>query len=231
LVLILRSECSRPTALTPEAVSSYGGNFNAGRLQPSSLIFRRAWRHARQRITEVGCRVPNAHLEACRSKLHEEAQTRIARAGGGRWRRKDLESVVRADEGYLASAPELEHYVHPTNWSDLRATMARDLAAIIIGQSGTGKALATSMLCDELRKEVNGSAPERQWDRHLLSSARRGGMMRTLERHRQTVRQTQRQLIDLLVSDPRRDMGRGGSSSHRRPLDFGRRHHADPAKP
>ena len=95
-----------------------------------------AWRHARQRITEVGCRVPNAHLEACRSKLHEEAQTRIARAGGGRWRRKDLEAVVRADEGYLASAPELEHYVHPTNWSDLRATMARDLAAIIIGQSG-----------------------------------------------------------------------------------------------
>ena len=85
------------------------------------------------RLLAEGCRVPNARLDACRTKLREEARARIARAGGGRWRRKDLEAVIRAHEGYLASSPELEHFVHPTNWKDLRAAMARDGAAIIIG--------------------------------------------------------------------------------------------------
>lgn len=110
------------------------------------------------RLLTEGCRVPNAQLEACRSKLREDARARIARAGGGRWRREEIEAVIRAHEGYLASAPELDHYVHPTNWSDLRAAMTDNSAAIIIGTSGTGKTLATKMLYDELRKEIRGLA-------------------------------------------------------------------------
>ena len=106
-------------------------------------------------LTE-GCRVPNARLYTCRTKLREDARARIASAGGGRWRREELEGVIRAHEGYLASAPELEHYVHPNNWRDLRVAMANRSAAIIIGQSGTGKTLATKMLYDELRKEMPG---------------------------------------------------------------------------
>jgi hypothetical protein len=93
------------------------------------------------RLLSKGCRVRNARLAACRSKLRYEARSRLARAGGGRW---------------LASAPELEHYVHPNNWGDLRAAMARESAAVIIGQSGTGKTLATKMLYDELRKVTPG---------------------------------------------------------------------------
>jgi len=108
------------------------------------------------RLLSEGCRVPNARLAACRSKLREEARSRIARAGGGRWRRQDIETIIREHEGYLASAPELEHYVHPNNWGDLRGTMAKESAAIIIGQSGTGKTLATKMLYDELRKVTPG---------------------------------------------------------------------------
>src|SRR5205085_2541584 len=103
-----------------------------------------------------GCRVPNARLHACRTKLREDARARIAGAGGGRWRREELEAVIRMYEGYLASAPELEHYVWPNNWRSLRAAMAKRSAAIIIGQSGTGKTLATKMLYDELRKEMHG---------------------------------------------------------------------------
>ncbi|MDH2345481.1 hypothetical protein [Bradyrhizobium sp. SSUT77] len=108
------------------------------------------------RLLSEGCRVPNARLASCRSKLREEARSRIARAGGGRWRRQDIERIVRDHEGYLANAPELEHYVHPNNWGDLRGTMAKESAAIIIGQSGTGKTLATKMLYDELRKVTPG---------------------------------------------------------------------------
>lgn len=108
------------------------------------------------RLLTEGCRVPNARLDACRTTLREDARARIARAGGGRWRREELEAVIREHEGYLASAPELEHYVHPNNWGDLRAALANRSAAIIIGQSGTGKTLATKMLYDELRKEIHG---------------------------------------------------------------------------
>lgn len=108
------------------------------------------------RLLTEGCRVPNALLDTCWIKLREEARMRIARAGDGRWRREELEVVIRGHEGYLASSPELEHYVHPNNWGALRAAMARDSAAVIIGQSGTGKTLATKMLYDELRKEIVG---------------------------------------------------------------------------
>jgi hypothetical protein len=108
------------------------------------------------RLLTEGCRVPNARLDVCRTKLREDARTRIAGAGGGRWTREELQEVIRLHEGYLASAPELEHYVHPNNWGDLRAAIAMRSAAIIIGQSGTGKTLATKMLYDELRKEMPG---------------------------------------------------------------------------
>lgn len=102
------------------------------------------------RLLTEGCRVPNSRLHACRTRLREDARARIAGAGAGRWRRSEIEAVIREHEGYLASAPELEHYVHPNNWSDLRAAMAKESGAIIIGQSGTGKTLATKKLYEEL---------------------------------------------------------------------------------
>jgi len=108
------------------------------------------------RLLTVGCRVPASRTEQCLAKLRQEARARILGAAGGRWTRPDLEDVIRAHEGYLASAPELEHYVHPTNWDDLKAAMRKDSAAFIIGQSGTGKTLATKMLYQELRDEFPG---------------------------------------------------------------------------
>lgn len=101
-------------------------------------------------------RVPNAKLDDCRKALREQARIRIGGAGGGRWTRGQLEQVVRRHDGYIASSPELDHYVHPTNWDELRAAMGERHAALIIGQSGTGKTMATRKLYDELRKEVPG---------------------------------------------------------------------------
>jgi hypothetical protein len=103
-------------------------------------------------------RVPNAKLEDCRKALREQARVRIGGAGGGRWMRTQLEQVIRRHDGYIASSPELDHYVHPTNWGDLRAAMGERHAAIIIGQSGTGKTMATRKLYDDLRQEIPGLA-------------------------------------------------------------------------
>lgn len=101
-------------------------------------------------------RVPNARLEVCRRKLRDEARARMGGAGGGRWTRAELEEVIRAHDGYIASSPELEHYIKPTNWVEIKASMLERNAALIIGQSGTGKTMATLKLYDELRKEIPG---------------------------------------------------------------------------
>ena len=61
--------------------------------------------------------------------------------------------MIRKHGGYLASTPELELYVKPTNWDQLRHAIRDNHGAVIIGPSGTGKTLATRMLYEELRSE------------------------------------------------------------------------------
>lgn len=103
-------------------------------------------------------RIPRSKLDKCRQALREQARARIGGAGGGRWTRSQLEQVIRRHDGYIASSPELDHYVAPTNWGELRTAISDKYAAIVIGQSGTGKTMATRKLYEELRKEVPGLA-------------------------------------------------------------------------
>lgn len=109
-----------------------------------------------KRLLTDSFRVPNARCVKCIEKLRQEARVRIRGAGGGRWSRGQLEQVIKAHDGYVASSPELEHYVHPTNWQELRSKMRGHFAALIIGQSGTGKTMATRKLFDELSAEIPG---------------------------------------------------------------------------
>jgi len=109
-----------------------------------------------KRLLTESFRVPNSRWQECRLALREEARIRINRGGSGRWMREDLEQVIRRHEGYIASSPELEYYVHPTNWEDLKAAIKGRHAALIIGQSGTGKTTATRKLYEELRQEIPG---------------------------------------------------------------------------
>ena len=102
------------------------------------------------------CRVPNVSLDDCKKKLRDDAHARVRGAGGGRWRRADIERVIYDHGGYIASDPDLKGYVYPTNWADVRAKISERSAAILIGKSGTGKTLATKMLFDELRKDHAG---------------------------------------------------------------------------
>lgn len=101
--------------------------------------------------------IPNARWIECLLTLREEARLRIRRVGEGRWRREELAHIIRSHDGYLASSPQLENYVQPRNWHDLIDAMrAPKYAAIIVGQSGTGKTLTTSKLYEELRRGIPG---------------------------------------------------------------------------
>lgn len=101
--------------------------------------------------------VPNSRWVECLQVLRSEARLRVLRVGEGRWQKDELAYVIRSHDGYLASSPQLEDYVYPRNWQVLRDAMASpNYAAIIIGQSGTGKTLATSKIYEELRRENPG---------------------------------------------------------------------------
>jgi hypothetical protein len=109
-----------------------------------------------KRLLVDAFRVPNALWENCLKALREEARIRMKGIAEGVWCREDLEHVIRQHEGYLASSPEIENYVKPTNWPDLLQAMRDKHAALIIGQSGTGKTLATEVLYQDLRREIPG---------------------------------------------------------------------------
>lgn len=109
-----------------------------------------------KRLVTERFRVPNARWVGCRHALREEARARIGGAGGGRWTRAQLEQLIRSHDGYIASSPELEQYVHPTNWECLLSAMRSRSGALIIGQSGTGKTMATRQLYEELRERIPG---------------------------------------------------------------------------
>ena len=108
------------------------------------------------RLLTEGCSVPGARLAACKERLRQDARARIRNAGNGKWMRAELEAVIRDHDGYLASSPELDHFIHPLNWSELRGAMKDESAAIIVGQSGTGKTLSTLKLYEELRAVMPG---------------------------------------------------------------------------
>lgn len=103
-------------------------------------------------------RVPMARLAQCMDNFRQEARVRIRGAGGGRWTRDELERVIREHDGYIASSPELDRYVHPTNWQELRSRMRERSAALIVGQSGSGKTMATRKLFEELAADIPGLA-------------------------------------------------------------------------
>ncbi|POE08560.1 hypothetical protein BV921_15130 [Pectobacterium odoriferum] len=101
--------------------------------------------------------VPNSRWIECLQALRCEAKLRIRGAGGGRWCREELVPIIRNHDGYMASSPQLDNYVHPRNWQELRNAMGvPNYAALIVGQSGTGKTLATSKIYEELRRENPG---------------------------------------------------------------------------
>ncbi|HEY0286941.1 MAG TPA: hypothetical protein VGC62_08020 [Pseudomonas sp.] len=125
-----------------------------------------------ERLLVVRFGVPNSRWLDCLKALRSEANLRIRRAGEGLWRREELAHVIKKHDGYLAGSPKLDSYVLPKNWNAIRDAVATPrYGAIIVGQSGTGKTLATEKLYEDLRREIPGLArvrirkgPHEFWD-------------------------------------------------------------------
>ena len=96
-------------------------------------------------------RVPQNRKAACRARLREEALRRMRGTSPGVWTREDLLSVIRGCDGSLASAPELESFVPPANYQDLKDLLQRRNALVITGPSGTGKTRTAQALVDQAR--------------------------------------------------------------------------------
>ena len=97
-------------------------------------------------------RVPQSQQADCLEQLRKEALKRMRGANPGVWTREDLLSVVRSYGGYLASAPQLESFVEPANYKDLRDLLQSLNAVVITGPSGTGKTLTALALVNQAQQ-------------------------------------------------------------------------------
>ncbi len=95
--------------------------------------------------------VPAESLEACRTALREDASRRMRGHASGTWTREDLIGVITRFGGAMASAPDLEEFVPPSNFPAMRAALEAHGAVVIAGPSGSGKTWAALKLCDEAR--------------------------------------------------------------------------------
>ncbi|MBO9873525.1 MULTISPECIES: hypothetical protein [Xanthomonas] len=145
-------------ASTPELIRKELPTGGAGRVAVIDNVDReRLDARIRELLTDA-FRVPNARWRQCHLDLREQARQRICGVAGGRWHRADLEAVIRAHQGYIASSPELDDYVYPSQWRQLVTAMAERYAVLIVGQSGTGKTMAARRLYETLRETTPGLA-------------------------------------------------------------------------
>jgi hypothetical protein len=113
------------------------------------------WGRIKDRLTDR-FRVPQAHLEACRKELQDEALQRMRGAGHGHWTRADIDRVIVKHGGFSGQAAALEGYVPPKNFEALRQILAKEHAIILTGPSGTGKTRTAQALIAKLRDDVKG---------------------------------------------------------------------------
>ncbi|WP_163233879.1 hypothetical protein [Caulobacter rhizosphaerae] len=93
--------------------------------------------------------VPAAQLEACRTRLREDARRRMRGRAAGAWTREELVDTIKQFGGMLASAPNLDAFVPPSNFPQMRAALEAHGAVVITGPSGSGKTWAAMKLCEE----------------------------------------------------------------------------------
>ncbi|MCW1924039.1 ATP-binding protein [Luteolibacter arcticus] len=96
-------------------------------------------------------RVPTSKIANCNAKLEQEALARIKGAGGGIWTRADVINIVSNHDGYDGVSRDLQAFVPPTNWEELKQLMGAKNAVVITGPSGTGKTTTAKALIATLR--------------------------------------------------------------------------------
>ncbi len=104
------------------------------------------------RILDDVLRVPRPRHPGCLTDLRNEARSRMRGAAPGVWTHDDLLGIIRSNGGYLASMPELEAFVPPSNYGQMADLLRERNAIVVKGPSGTGKTLAAMALCDLARR-------------------------------------------------------------------------------
>lgn len=140
----------------PRSMAKHLPNDAAGRVAVLANLDEEKLESRIAQLLTVRFRVPNAKWILCLKAFRDEARIRILGGGGGLWRRDELEQVIRSYDGSPASVPELDRYVYPTNWKSVRKSISDHHAVLIVGQSGTGKTMATRKLYEDLREEIPG---------------------------------------------------------------------------
>lgn len=97
-------------------------------------------------------RIPSSKLADCIAKLEEGALARMKGAGGGIWTRADVIHIINRHDGYDGVSKNLQAFVSPTNWEDLKEHLETKNAIVITGPSGTGKTTTTKALIATLRE-------------------------------------------------------------------------------
>ncbi len=93
--------------------------------------------------------VPAAQLESCRTRLREDARRRMRGRAPGVWTREELVDTIQQFGGMLASAPNLDAFVPPSNFPQMRTALETHGAVVITGPSGSGKTWSALKLCEE----------------------------------------------------------------------------------
>lgn len=143
-----------PPPSVPDMIASGSPISLEGRLAIVFLEPAQLENELRRLLMETLC-VSRTVLASCLTQLREKARLFML-AGDATWHRRDLESTLVRFGATLSGSPLLDVYVPPSNWPRLRERMRERHAALIVGQSGTGKTAATDRLYEELRQELPG---------------------------------------------------------------------------
>lgn len=97
--------------------------------------------------------VPRPRRADCLAQLRTDARTRMGNATPGVWVRDDLQAVIRAHGGYLASGADRDAFVEPANYDAIASGLDKNHSVILSGPSGTGKTQTALALCDRARHQ------------------------------------------------------------------------------
>ncbi|RZF24682.1 hypothetical protein EVC45_37610 [Paraburkholderia sp. UYCP14C] len=102
------------------------------------------------------CHIPSGLIHDCREEFRRTVLGRMRGEAGGVFSREDAIRIVIKYKGYVGRSPDLEDFVQPSNWADLKNALAERHAVIIAGPSGSGKTSAGKALVADLRDQLPG---------------------------------------------------------------------------
>lgn len=103
----------------------------------------------REKMSDV-LHVSKTRQDGLLEELRREARRRTRSTTPGIWTREDLLATIRKYGGFLSSSANLDHFVPPANFLEMKRRLSKG-AVVIRGPSGTGKTEAARKLCDWAR--------------------------------------------------------------------------------